>query len=462
MLKPNIKLPFIHYRLELPELLQGVLMIAVGLSAVPVLQETLGLSYETALTSVALAEALGLLHVLFGDPVVPGWIASALPLVLVYLGNFAVGIESIQALTALQLSLSVLFIFLGVTGLASKLMNVIPSSLKAGILLGAGIAAFSRVFSEGGYLYQYPMSVGAGSVVALFALFSVNFKSMKDKSKLFRQIGKYGMLPSLVAAMAVGFISGEIPLPDIRWGFIPFRFFELFNSVSAFSIGFPSVQSFLMAAPTAVAVYIIAFGEIVTAGAVLDECKTARPDEDLNFNSNRTNVIAGIRNMLLALFAPFTGLAGPLWTAVTVSIGERYKEGKKSMKSIFGGMGSFKLATAVCVLFMPIASLLEPILPVALATTLVVQGFACSYIAFDQVKDDKAAAGTAGMTGAVVYIASLNWGIAIGILSYFFLEGGVKKIGKTKKAAALPVCAEEGSMPRQAVLRTVSPQKENS
>jgi hypothetical protein len=77
MSKAKIKLPFLHYKLEVPELLQGVLMIAVGLSAAPVLQETLGLSYETALTAVALAEAFGLLHVFFGDPVVPGWIASA-------------------------------------------------------------------------------------------------------------------------------------------------------------------------------------------------------------------------------------------------------------------------------------------------------------------------------------------------------------------------------------------------
>ena len=39
-------LPFIHYKLELPELLQGILMIAVGLSAVPILEESLGFSYE--------------------------------------------------------------------------------------------------------------------------------------------------------------------------------------------------------------------------------------------------------------------------------------------------------------------------------------------------------------------------------------------------------------------------------
>jgi hypothetical protein len=43
----------------------------LAFSAVPVLQETLGMSFNAAITAVAIAEALGLLHVLFGDPVVP-------------------------------------------------------------------------------------------------------------------------------------------------------------------------------------------------------------------------------------------------------------------------------------------------------------------------------------------------------------------------------------------------------
>ncbi len=426
--KFKIMLPFVHYKPELPELLQGVLMIAVGLSAVPILQESLGLSYEAALTAVAIAEALGLLHVLFGDPVVPGWIASALSLVLVYLGGYTVGIASIHAMIALQLVVSILFLILGITGLAHKLIALIPPSLKAGILFGAAIAALARVFGTGGYLSHYPLSIGSGTVTALFVLFSVSFKKIKDKRRAFREIGKYGMLPSLIVAMIVGFISGELPLPVIRWGFIPFSFKELFETSSVLSIGLPSFADILTAIPTAIAVYIIAFGEIITAESVLAECREARPDEPLEFNANRTNIIAGVRNLLLAVFAPFTALAGPLWAAVTVSIGERYKEGRDVMKSFYGGVGAFKLSTAICVLLLPVASFLEPVLPIALAVTLVVQGFACSYIAVEQVRDDKTAAGTAGMTGATVYLASLNWALLVGILSYLLLEGGFIKI----------------------------------
>ena len=269
----QIKLPILHYRLEGPELLQGVLMIAVGLSTVPVLQETLGMSYSAALTAVAIAEALGLLHVTFGDPVVPGWIASALPLVLVYMADYAVGIQSAHALIALQLIVGLLFVLLGATGLAHRLMTWIPGSLKAGILFGAAVEALGRIFGEGGYLAQYPLSVGAGALVTMVVLFSNRFRIFKERSRLAAGLAKYGMLPGLVAAMAVGFLSGELPLPQLKWGLIPFDYGEVFRNFSVFSIGLPSVQSFAAALPTAVAIYIIAFGEIVTAEAVLDEAK---------------------------------------------------------------------------------------------------------------------------------------------------------------------------------------------
>jgi hypothetical protein len=79
---------------------------------------------------------------------------------------------------------------------------------------------------------------------------------------------------------------------------------------------------------------------------------------------------------------------------------------------------------------MTVASFLQPVLPIALAVTLVVQGFACSYIAAEQIKGDRNAAGTAGMTGAVVYLAGLNWALAAGILAYLLLEGGAGKIAE--------------------------------
>ncbi len=418
----KIRLPFIHYRLEAPEMLQAILMIAVGFSAIPLLQETLGMSYEVALTLVAFAEFLNLLHVTLGDPVVPGWIASAMPLVIVYLSGYEVGPDSVHALMALQIMVSLIFIIMGATGMAHRLIKVIPNSLKAGILLGAGIAAINREFGADGHIASYPVSIAAGALITFFILFSMRFKILKSKNNLFLEIGKYGMLPGLVAAMIVGPIVGELEIPRIEWGFIDFRFGEMFANYSPFGIGFPTVAMFLSAVPMAIAVYIIAFGEIITADVILKEAGHSRPDEKIDFNSNRSNIIAGIRNLALALTCPFTPLSGPLWAAISIAICERYKEGRKAVDSIFSSMGSFRISAAICVSLMPVASLCKPVLPIALGLTLLVQGFACSYIAIDMVKNSKTAAGIAGVVAAIIAIKGVTWGMAIGISLFILLE----------------------------------------
>ena len=431
---PNIKikLPGLHYRIEIPEMLQAVLLIAVGLAAVPVLQEQLGMTYEVALTAVAIAEVLGLLHVFFSDPVVPGWIASALPLVLVYLSGYDSGIDTIHAMIALQLILSLLFLVLGSSGLAHRLMKIIPASIKAGILLGAAFAAVNRVFKEGSYFDAYPYAIGIGTLVTFFLLFSAHFKVLKEYSPFFVRISKYGMLPGLLAAMIVGPLVGEFAFPTIEFGWIPFDFKALFSDYSVFSIGFPSISHFVQALPMALAVYIIAFGEIITAEAVLKEASEARPEDHIVYNSNISNVVAGIRNLVLALFVPFVPLAGPLWAAVSVAIGERFKGGKNGMQSIFSGMGTFKLSTAFFVLLLPVASLCRPVLPIALAITLLVQGVACSYIAIDQVSKDKTAAGIAGVTGAIVFTSEVGYGILVGLILCIILEANPFNLKKKR------------------------------
>ena len=430
--KINIKIPGIHYRIESPEVFQAFLLIAVGLAAIPVLQENLGMTYEVALTAVAIAEALGLLHVFFGDPVVPGWIASAMPLVLVYLGGYQPGRDTIYAMIALQLLLSMLFLVLGATGLAHKLMKTIPSSIKAGILLGAAFAAVNRVFKEGSYFEQFPYSIAIGTLITYFILFSNHFKALKEKHAIFERLSKYGMLPGLLAAMIIGPLAGEFKVPVIEWGLIPFAFRDLFEGYSVFSIGFPPVSYFIRALPMTFAVYIIAFGEIITAEAVLKEAKEVRPEAHIVYNSNISNVVAGIRNLVLALFVPFVPLAGPLWAAVSVAIGERFKGGAKGMQSIFSGMGTFKLSTAFFVLLLPVASLCKPVLPIALAITLMVQGIACSYIAIDQTGRDKVAAGIAGITGAIVFSSEVGYGILVGLILCLLMEKDPFKLKKQK------------------------------
>jgi hypothetical protein len=78
------------------------------------------------------------------------------------------------------------------------------------------------------------------------------------------------------------------------------------------------------------------------------------------------------------------------------------------------------------------------VLPVALAVTLAVQAFACSYMAVEQIRGDRNAAGTAGITGATVFIAGLNWALLVGVLSYLLLEGGLGVIaGRLRNRKAI-------------------------
>lgn len=68
----QIRLPFVHYRFEWPDYVQGLLMCAVDLAAIPLMVELLGMPFEVALAVVVFNGLLYLTHHLLGDPVVPG------------------------------------------------------------------------------------------------------------------------------------------------------------------------------------------------------------------------------------------------------------------------------------------------------------------------------------------------------------------------------------------------------
>ena len=70
----QLRLPFIHFRFEVADYIQGLIMCAVCLGIIPVLTEYLGMPFDIALTIVMLNGFLYLWHSHLGDPVVPGWI----------------------------------------------------------------------------------------------------------------------------------------------------------------------------------------------------------------------------------------------------------------------------------------------------------------------------------------------------------------------------------------------------
>ena len=437
----KLRLPFIHYRFEIPEAAQGFILVAVALSAVAVHMEALGASREVAVLMVIINGLLYMLHPSFGDPVFPGWITPGIPLVLAWLAGFEPGPDRIQAVIALQMLLAVLFLFMGTTGLAKKIVGFVPLSLRCGIILGAGIAAAFRVIQPGprSDMYNTPYSVIIGGIVTFLILYSVRYAAAKKNLSVLMFIGKYGMLPGMLVALVVGTLIGELPRPQIEWGFSPLPFGELIAGYTIFGIGFPPIGHFISALPYVVAAYLIAFGDFVVADTVLKETDAARQDEKIEFNANRCYTICGIRNTILSLIAPYAPLNGPLWTGGTVAVAERYKQGRESMDSIYGGMGSYVLAMAIAGLLLPIVSLLGPVLPVAMSITMLVTAWACGYAAINMCKT-REEQGIAFIMAIALAFQGARIGLAVGIV-LFLVIGAPKAPPAAPAAVAAPAPA---------------------
>ena len=124
----RIRLPFIHFKISPPEIATGLMNVCTSYGALAVLTTTLGLEPEVAWALVVLETALYTCNWLFGEPSICGWITPAMAIVILYLEGFDPGVVRIQALTAVQLELALLFIFLGLTGLSKKLTTLKPVS----------------------------------------------------------------------------------------------------------------------------------------------------------------------------------------------------------------------------------------------------------------------------------------------------------------------------------------------
>jgi len=398
-------------------------MCATCLGAIPVLESALGLPYEIAWAMVIINGFLYFLHATLGDPVVPGWITPGIPLVVAFLTPVTLGPERIQALVALQLVVSFFFFFMGITGTAKKLITNLPVSLRAGILLGAGVVAVYTEFAPTGRFLRYPITLGATGLLAHFLLFSNTFKSMRAKSAFCDKLGSIGMLPAIILGVILGPLVGEIPVPKVEWGtliYIP-PIGDVLARVSPFSIGFPSAGMFVSAIPLAFMLYVIAFGDLITSDALLTSAQKERPDEKIDLNPSRSNLICSIRNAIMALVAPYPQHCGPIWTAVTAAIGQRYKEGRKSVDSIFSAVGTFRMMTAIYIMLYPIVSLLRPVLPIALSLTMLITGFICLGLGMTMCKTDKDRQ-IAGVIGCVLAVKGAAWALAIGIILHLALE----------------------------------------
>ncbi|SDU34793.1 xanthine/uracil/vitamin C permease [Desulfobacula phenolica] len=421
----KIRLPLVHYRWEPVEFVQALILFVVSLAMIPLLQKYLGLPYEIALAYTFVCGIGFMMPAFLGVSMVPGWITPAIPVVLLYLGQFTPGPEAIQALVALQLLVAAIFLLLGITRLSSKVVTKVPASIKAGILLGAGVAAYMGELKLGGRIPKTPIAIGLGSLICFYMLFSVSFLKLKNKNKIAQMLGKYGMVPAMVLAIFIGILVNEYPIPDIEWG-ITIPHFRQMWAYLPFTVGFPSADMFIKAIPTAIIAYIIAFGDVIVGTALVKaSCEESRPDEKVEIDIDRIHLVTGMRNLLHAFFAPYPGLAGPIWTAVTATVADRYRHGRKAMDSIFSGSGTFWISGFIALFILPLVSFFKPFLPLGLSLTMVVTGYLCIITAFKQIKEPLEL-GVAGTMAVVLAMHGAAWGLGVGVVLHIFLESKFK------------------------------------
>lgn len=442
----RIRLPLVHYRLELPEIMQGLVMFVVSLAMIPLLETYLGMPYEAALAFTFIAGLGYILPSLLGVPLVPGWITPAISVVLLYLKGFEPGPEAIKAMFALQIEVTLIFLFLGVTRLGTRLVEVIPNSLKSGIIIGAGIAALMGELKTGGRLDATPISLLIGAIISAYVLFSLSFKNVVNASPLAKRIANFGMVPGMIIAMLIGWASGEYPLPEIQWG-ITQPDFALMLQYLTFSLGFPGWDIFLLAIPTAVIAYVIAFGDIIVGFTLVKRVDHLRTDEQIEVSVDRVHLVTALRNLLHAFLAPWPGLAGPLWTAAHATVAERYAMGRKAMDSIYSGGGTFWLTGLVALFILPLVTLFKPVLPIALSLTLILTAYICIMVGMEQLKNptERGVAGIVAVTLAMPDPKSTVYAVAIGLVLYFLIERP-RLFGKHKPEDELIFADEDTAM----------------
>ena len=342
------------------------------------------------------------LHVLLGDPVVPAGSPPAIPIITAFLTDgYEMGPERTQALIAMQLILGLIFLVFGLHRYRRQ-DGTLGAELREGRRTdGRRLSGHHRRDGETGRFWTYPISITVGVLVAYFCLFSPIWANLRRKYKAIDLIGKFGMLPAIIIGVVLGPIAKEIAVPAVQlWPLIrsPSSATSGTSCLPLPSAG-PARRPGLPPSPPPSWCISLPLATSSPRRSCSAPPMRVRQDEKIDFNANRSNVISGIRNVAMALCCPYTQTCGPLWAAVTAAVSQRYKEGPKAMESIYSGAGTFRWCTFICVALIPISSLLQPVLPVALSLTLIVQGFICTQLAMNMCRTD-IERGICGVMGA--------------------------------------------------------------
>lgn len=416
----RIRLPFIHFRISPPEVVTGLMNACTSYGALAVLISTLGLDPQVAWALVVFETGMYTLNWVLGEPSICGWITPAMSIIVVFLESLDPGVARLQMLTAIELELAIMFIILGFTGLSKKLNTMIPPAVKAGIVLGAGVNAIYVRLVAGGAVDTVTVGCVGGLVVVFMLMFSRRVRKYMETNRFVAILGNYSFLWAVLALLVLGGAAGEfqfnfsgeiIRVPD---------FMGLFTTVSPLFIGFATdPMVWVNALPYAVMAWIIAYGDFVTVQQL--GLKAVRDDEYIEFDPNRTNVICGIRNLMLALFAPYPALAGPMSAPYCVATYARYKQsGRQGMDSIYDGSGTNLIFTVIGLFVYPLYEASLAASAALLVVVLCIQGWLCAVIAFDLVRDEMDK-GMAGMIAGFVLARGGGVGFVVGVIFYLLM-----------------------------------------
>jgi len=165
------------------------------------------------------------------------------------------------------------------------------------------------------------------------------------------------------------------------------------------------------------------FGDVIQSQALLDDAQKYRPDENVNYNPNRSHIIFGGRNVIMSILGPDISMCGPLWAAMQVVVCERFKHGPKAMESINSGAGSFRWGTWTGYFIAPIVSTVKPILGVGLASTMLIQGYVSVRVGVLKSRSFNDL-GIAGVAGAILATRGAAWGLAAALFLTFLIYVG--------------------------------------
>lgn len=451
----NVRIPLIHHEWSWTEmaaaLFLGVACLGAGTATTmstfgfddPAIIASLGLTENGAflmsLTFGVFNACCYYLPALLGDPVVPGWITPALPLTLKFLEQYAMPdytagqVDRIYAMIALQMLVALCFLIMGATGLGRALVDAVPTAIKAGIVLGAGVTAGVNVFSA--RMPKAPITVAIAVLMSYFFLFNPTFARAAKKNKWLDLIRNQGVVPAQVFAIVLApFLIGEIAVPQIQWGITPLSIGFVLEHFTIFGLGFPPAKFFLAAIPSALTTYIIAFSDFVLAKEVVTEATATRPDETVIFDAGRSNLVSFLRNAIMSLFAPWVPMCGPLWASGLLTITERYKRGYDTLHSYWDGVCTFRAATVIAVLILPLVTLIRPAFAIFFGITMGVQAFACGNIGMRMCTTANER-GIACVIAAALTYYTPGWALLVGIIVWAVVEGSELIFNKDGKAA---------------------------